>query len=280
MNRARVNASQVVRWHRVVVAIIGAALIGGLSACASVAEGASTAQSVGDCFDLRQVEEVWAASPGNPAVECDGSHTTEVFQVGELEGWVEASSQRPSDQTLLALSDGLCEVSVLRAYMGAAVSDSLAGISVRASFPDASAWAEGERWYRCDAVSMAEGVPVDAPMSVFEIMSTAESAQYRVCYEKEQPENALHLGAEQVSCADAHTVQDVNGWIDPSRVPVDEASIERICTPYVLAFLGVTEVPDNLAVGGVVVGSGAFAFRCVIGGEPVDGYDFVVPDRG
>jgi hypothetical protein len=146
------------RWFA--VAVVGAVLA--LSACTSLPHGvdgnlvngwqlANDPQArtpvVGDCYDDFAQNLLEAAK-----VDCAAGHYIEVTYVGQFTGGASSSVSPPADASP-AMSAAYAQCAApTSTYLGGDWHASMLSLSM--TVPDTSAWAGGQRWFRCDVLHM------------------------------------------------------------------------------------------------------------------------------
>ncbi|MDN5725487.1 MAG: septum formation family protein [Propionibacteriales bacterium] len=254
--------------------------------CAGVPVGDESPPRVGECFWLDQPAETRSVSHSTPAVTCTDAHTHETFAVAAVGGDLARQATRPMPAALLQQQSTLCSVTALRRYLAATETDAVRGVEVRATFPSEEAWARGDRWTRCDVVTVDQGPdgvstgPVLGRRSLAGVMPTKESADLRTCY-RQAPDGRGRWDRTgvPVACSQPHSSQDVGAWLRIGTLDdTTVAGLARACGRHVDAYLGGSAKKRGLVAVGVLVGEGADQVRCSVGRDSRRGdTDDVIP---
>lgn len=210
-------------------------VVPGLAACADDAPppphvvGARTGPvhvtpQVGDCWGETDYGVVvdWAWWKGAGPVDCAGEHTSVTIAVGELPA---DFVYEPVDGTI-ALSDEQMTV-VARTceppeWAGLGLED---GSRVKAFWylPSPRAWADGERWVRCDVAVAAFGplhpmTPEPLPADL-EVVRAGIGEEYRLCLDTPHPESIYGPwydpeGASAASCSEGRPQWELGFRLD------------------------------------------------------------------
>ena len=235
--------------------------------------------TIGACYDLVFGPEIDSVSNSNPAVSCDDSHTVQTFFVASVTGQYASWSTRPIPEILWSLQYDLCPVDNLRHFLGAGERDSVSQVAIKAYFPTASAWQSGARSVSCVvSVNGPSGMlPVNRDLR--NVMYSADSADLRTCYvQSPAPTGGWSLTGREVTCAAAHSSQDINAWLQVDRANPAPGLVQTMCAPYAEQFIGPDWASSGLTATGVVVpqSNGSFSLHCAVGGDPVNGYTSTV----
>lgn len=152
---------------------------------------------LGACRSLRP-EDVALPSNATRTVACTEPHTAETFAVGELPE--ELHDLGYDDEALGRFAYETCSKKFMR-FLGSDESFVMRTVLSWAWFrPSEKAWAEGARWYRCDAVGGGEQSEsyVDLPETVRGLMLKPED-RWMVCV------NGPSISSPKIPCTEPHT---------------------------------------------------------------------------
>jgi len=157
-----------VAWLVVPVALIG---LLGLAVFASRGPSPTTAFTLtpGDCFNVPSDAQVGDIA----TVDCRGAHDAEVFVAGSLASpspsadaaaGTNGPAPYPGDAGIGQWVVANCGMTALTAYLGADAA-ARSSLAVGYFFPDAAAWAHGERQVTC-YLHAVDGSKLSAPLGV------------------------------------------------------------------------------------------------------------------
>lgn len=203
------------------LALIGALLAGLLTACAPVAPEPAAEPAVGECRLLDRPEQFAVLSDASPGLDCAEPHTAETYHVGDLDETEPEGAAYPSLGEREAIAGEACPPRLVRAYLAANDRQALYGVWTVPFLPDPEQWADGERWVRCDLVTVADETgafdPVLHEVSLLRAAADGTSADaltrcYAVTGEVRDPLLVQAEEVDDVRCDQPHQYRDVNDW--------------------------------------------------------------------
>lgn len=242
----------------------GDARSGGESGAAVVTASTDQTAVVGLCHSLTTPEEFASPSDGSPTVPCTEPHTSQTFLTAQVPAALATYPERPFPEQLQDATGNLCPASELRKYLGGVDRDATAGMTITAYYPSRAGWAAGERTVRCDVLLTApDGSPRENTMDLEGALAAPGSATIRLCYAQDIKDGVLATEGTDTTCSEPHTTEDVSAWFGQDASLVGrEAQVQR-CLPFVLEFLKVDTLPENVEVRPIVrIDGGARAVRC------------------
>lgn len=176
----------------------GAAGDGGGEVDEAAADSVETPE-LGACRVLTP-EDVARPSDATEVVDCAEPHTAETFAVGDLPD--ELHDEAWDSPELGKFAYGTCG-EAFQSFLGVDESRVMRSVVSWAWFrPSEQAWADGARWYRCDAVGGGEASAsyVELPRTARGMLRGAPEDRWTVCADGETVAEA-----DKVPCTEPHT---------------------------------------------------------------------------
>lgn len=247
--------------------LAAAALVAALAGCAPSLDTAVAQPAAGECRLLDRPEQFRALSDGTPTVACDQEHTAETYLVGELD-----RETYPVLGEREAIAAEACPPGVVRGYLGAHQRQALYGVWTVPWLPSEQQWAEGERWVRCDLVTVLdESAAFDPLVHTASLRGAAGDAAradaltrcYAAVGEVADPVLSAPDETLDVRCDQPHGYRDVNHWLRQETAPGAGTAI-RDCAESVQEWIGLG-LRGSAGVAGVLreEANGNLTLRCV-----------------
>lgn len=244
-----------------------AALVALLAGCAPSLETAVPEPTAGECRLLDRPEQFRSLSDGTATVACDQEHTAETYLVGELD-----RDAYPVLGEREALAAEACPPRVVRGYLEAHERQALYGVWTMPWLPSEQQWAEGERWVRCDLVTVLDEAEAFDPLVHTASLRGAAADAARAdaltrCYaaagEVADPVLSAPEETIDVRCDEPHDFRDVNHWLRQETEPSGGTAI-RDCAGSVQEWIGLG-LGASQGVAGVLreEANGNLTLRCV-----------------